>query len=140
MWSKLVLLPYLQQRPDLGLPRFQFGNVVFIAAPGAVDAAADMVDVCGNPADGGSQLFLLGVIDLDDVAIDQHLAGVSAEVVRPQLAHFVLDEIYFLLVQADFLADGSRAIWHVLLPPQFQTELIIAFLPDLQVIRVGKFC
>ena len=35
-----------------------------------------------------------------------------AEIMRSQLAHFVLDEIQFLLVQADFLADGSRAIWH----------------------------
>ena len=52
----------------------------------------------------------------------------------------MLDEIQFLLIQADFFSDGSRAIRHVLLPPQFQTELIIAFLPDLQVIRVGKFC
>ena len=113
MWSKLIFLPHFQQLPDLGLPCFQFGNVVFIAAPGTVDAAADVVDICGNPADGGSQLLLLGIVHLDDVAVDQHLAGVSAEVVRPQLAHFVLDEIYFLLVQADFLADGSCAVWHI---------------------------
>ena len=119
MWSKLVLLPRFQQLPDLGLPRFQLGNVALIAAPGAVDAAADVVDVCGNPADGGSQLFLLGVVHLDDVAVDQHLAGVSAEVVCPQLAHFVLDEIQFLLVEADFLADGSCAIRHGLPPRQF---------------------
>ena len=26
--------------------------------------------------------------------------------------HFVLNEIQLLLVQANFLADGSRAIWH----------------------------
>ena len=45
LWSKLILLPYLQQLPDLGLPCFQLGNIVFIAAPGAVDAAADLVDV-----------------------------------------------------------------------------------------------
>lgn len=71
-----------------------------------------MVDVGSNPADGGGQLLLLGVIYFDDVTVDEHLTGVSAEVVRPQLAHFVLDEIQLLLVQADFLADGSRAIWH----------------------------
>ena len=62
LWSKLILLPYLQQLPDFGLPCFQLGNVVFIAAPGAVDAAADLVDVRGNSADGGSQLLLLGVL------------------------------------------------------------------------------
>jgi len=76
-------------------------------------AAADEVDVCGNPADSGSQLLLLGVIHLDDVPVDEHLPGVCAEVVRPQLAHFVLDEIQLLFVQADFLADGSRAVWHI---------------------------
>ena len=62
LWSKLISLPYFQQFPDLGLPRFQLGNIVFIAAPGAVDAAADLVDVRGNSADGGSQLLLLGVL------------------------------------------------------------------------------
>ena len=41
----------------------------------------------------------------DMPAVDQHLAGIRPEVVLPQLAHFVLDEIQFLLVQADFLAD-----------------------------------
>ena len=62
MWSKLIFLPHFQQLPNLGLPRFQLGNVVLIAAPGAVDAAADLVDVCGGTADGGSQLLLLGVL------------------------------------------------------------------------------
>ena len=93
MWSKLVLLPRFQQLPDLGLPRFQFGNVVLIAAPGTVDAAANLVDVRGGLADSGSQLFLLGVIDLDDVAVNQHFPGIRAEVVCSQLAHLVLDEI-----------------------------------------------
>ncbi len=64
-----------------------------------------------------ANFFLLGVIDLDDVAIDQHLAGVSAEVVRPQLAHLMVDEFSSCSFKADFLSDGSRAIWHVLLPP-----------------------
>ena len=54
MWSKLVFLPHFQQFPYLGLLRFQLGNVVFIAAPGAVDAAANLVDVRGGTADGGS--------------------------------------------------------------------------------------
>ena len=43
-----------QQFPDLGLPRFQFGNVILVEMPGAVNAAADVVDVRGNPADSGS--------------------------------------------------------------------------------------
>ena len=45
LWSKLIFLPRFQQLPDLGLLRFQLGNVVLIAAPGAVDAAANLVDV-----------------------------------------------------------------------------------------------
>ena len=39
--------------------------------------------------------------------------GIRTEVVRSQLPHLVLDEIQPLLVQADFLADGSRAVWHI---------------------------
>ena len=56
---------------------------------------------------------MLGVVYLDDVAVDQYLVGIRAEVVRPQPSHFVLDEIQFLLVQADFLADGARAVWYI---------------------------
>ena len=54
LWSKLVSLPHFQQLPDFSLPCFQFGNVILVNMPGAVDAAADMVDVGGNPADSGS--------------------------------------------------------------------------------------
>ena len=39
--------------------------------------------------------------------------GIRTEVVRSQLPHLVLDEIQPLLVQADFLADGSCAVWHI---------------------------
>ena len=81
MWSKLVFLPHFQQLPDFGLPCFQLGNIVFIAAPGAVDAAANLVDVRGGTADSGSQLLLRGLVLLDDVAVDQHLAGLCAEIV-----------------------------------------------------------
>ena len=113
MWSKFVLLPRFQQLPDLGLPRFQLGNVVLIAAPGTVDAAANLVDVRGGSADGGSQLFLFGVIHLDDLPVDEHFPGIRAEVAGAKLIHLVANYAQFLLVQADFLADGSRAIWHI---------------------------
>ena len=45
LWSKLIFLPHFQQLPDFSLPRFQLGNVIFINVPGAVDAAANLVDV-----------------------------------------------------------------------------------------------
>ena len=45
LWSKLVLLPRFQQLPDLGLPRFQLGNVILVNVTGAVDATADLVDI-----------------------------------------------------------------------------------------------
>ena len=113
MWSKLILLPYLQQLPDFGLPCFQLGNIVFIAAPGTVDAAANLVDVRGGSADGGSQLFLFGVIHLDDVPVDEHFPGIRAEVAGAELIHLVANYAQLLLVQADFLADGSCAVWHI---------------------------
>ena len=78
-----------------------------------VDAAANLVDVRGGSADGGSQLFLFGVIHLDDVPVDEHFPGIRAEVAGAKLIHLVANYAQFLLVQADFLADGSRAIWHI---------------------------
>ena len=81
--------------------------------PCAVDPAANLIDARCNAIDGGSQLFLLGVIDLDDVPVDQHLPGIRAEVVRLKLVHFVLNEIPFRFIQADFLTDWSCAFWHI---------------------------
>ena len=72
--SQFVSLLYFQQFPYVSQSVFQLGNIGNIETPGAVDAAADVVDICGNPADGSSQLFLL--------------------------------------IQADFFADGSCAVWY----------------------------
>ena len=61
--------------------------------PGAVNAAANVVDICGGTADSGSQLFLFGVVHLDDVAVDQHFAGVGSEIAGAELLHLVADQI-----------------------------------------------
>lgn len=81
--------------------------------PGAVDAAADVIDICGDPADGGSQLFLLGVIALDDVPVNQYFSGIRAEIAGAELVHLVTDQAQLPLIQADFLADWSCAVWHI---------------------------
>ena len=60
-----------------------------------------------------ANFFLLGVIDLDDVSVDQHLAGVCAEIAGAELVHLVTDQAQFLLIQADFFADGSCTVWHI---------------------------
>ena len=59
---------------------------------GLVDASADVVDVGSHSSDGGSQLFLFGVVDLDDVAVDGHLSEIRAHVVCAKLSHLVFDE------------------------------------------------
>ena len=51
---QFVSLLYFQQFPHVSHSLFQFGNIVLVAAPGAVDAAADLVDVRGGAADSGS--------------------------------------------------------------------------------------
>ena len=112
MWSKLISLPHFQQLPDFGLPCFQLGNIGIVKMPGAVDAAADMVDVRGNPADRGSSLFLFCVIDLGDVPVDEHFPGIRTEVAGTELVHPVANHAQFLLIQADFFADGSCTVWH----------------------------
>ena len=52
--SQFVSLLYFQQFPYVSHSVFQLGNIGIIETPGAVDAAADVVDVRGNPADSGS--------------------------------------------------------------------------------------
>ena len=51
---QFVSLLYFQQLPYVSHPFFQLGNVGIVEMPGAVDAAADVVDVRGNPANSGS--------------------------------------------------------------------------------------
>lgn len=51
---QFVSLLYFQQLPYVSHSLFQLGNIGIVKMPGAVDAAADMVDVGGNPADSGS--------------------------------------------------------------------------------------
>ena len=88
-------------------------NVILVNVTGAVDASANLVDVRGDTADSDSQLLLLGVIDLDDVPVNQHFAGIRPEVAGAELVHLVANQTQLLLIQADFLADGSCAVWHI---------------------------
>ena len=54
LWSKFFPLPRFQQFPYVSHSLFQLGNIGIVKMPGAVEAAADVVDICGNPADSGS--------------------------------------------------------------------------------------
>ena len=42
---QFLSLGLFEQRPNLGLPFFQFRNILSIEMPGAVDAAANLVDI-----------------------------------------------------------------------------------------------
>ena len=87
LWSKLVPLPRFQQLPYVAEPFFQLGNVGFVEMARAVDAAANLVDVGGDFVHGSGQFLLFGVIDFDDVPVDEHLAGIRAEVAGAELIH-----------------------------------------------------
>ena len=67
---------------------------------GLVDPAADMVDVGRCSADGRGQLFLLGVVYLDDIAVNGYLAEIGAHVMGAELRHLVLYEFLFLFGDA----------------------------------------
>lgn len=106
-------LGFFEQRPNLGLPFFQLRNILSVEMPGAVDPAANLVDIPGNPADGCGQLFLLGVIHLDDVAIDRHFSEICAHVFGTELRHLALDEPPLLFGDAELDADRPCAFSHV---------------------------
>ena len=90
--------------------------------PGAVDAAANLVDIAGSPADGCGQLFLLGVIHLDDVTVNRHLAEICAHVPGAELRHLVLDERRSCSVTQNSMRIGlvRSAIGYS--PPQTTTD------------------
>ena len=102
---QFLSLGLFEQRPNLGLPFFQLRNILSVKIPGAVDPAANLVDIAGSPAYGCGQLFLLGVIHLDDVAVDCHLAKICAHVFGTELRHLALDEPPLLLGDTEFNAD-----------------------------------
>ena len=97
----ILSLGLFEQRPNFGLPFFQFRNILSIEMPGAVDAAANLVDIPGSPADGCGQFLLLGVIHLDDVAVNRHFSEICAHVPGAELRHFALDEPPLLLGDAE---------------------------------------
>ena len=83
---------------------------------GLVDPAADMVDVGRCSADGRGQLFLLGVIHLDDVAVNGHLAELGSHIASSQLRHFAFDQPMFVITDAGLDADRSCSVWHKIIP------------------------
>ena len=95
----------LQQLPDLGLSSFQISHIFFVKVASLVDASADMIDVGGYPADSSSQLFLLGVVHLDDVTVDGHLAEIGSHVVGAQLRHFTFNEPVLIVADTELDAD-----------------------------------
>ena len=108
----------LQQLPDLGLSGFQVSHILCVEVAGLVDASADVVDIGGHSADGGSQLFLFGVVHLDDVTVNGHLAKIGSHVLSAQLRHFVFDEPVFIVTDAELDADWSSSICHSVSPYQ----------------------
>ena len=109
---QFLLLSLFEQRPNLGLPFFQLRNILGVEISGAVDAAANLVDITGNPADGCGQLFLLGVVHFDDVAVDRHLAEICAHVLSTELRHLALDEPPLPFGDAELDADRSCSFGH----------------------------
>ena len=108
---QFLSLAFFEQRPNLGLPFFQLRNILSVEMPGAVNPAANLVDIAGNPADGCGQLFLLGVIHFDDVAVDRHLAEICTHVPGAELRHLVLDKLPLLLGDAELDADRSCLLY-----------------------------
>lgn len=63
--------------------------------PGLIDTAADLVDVSGNAADGGSQFLLLGVACLNSSFIKHHWRAKYSDnkALFPKIKGFQLKEL-----------------------------------------------
>lgn len=57
-----------------------------------VNAAADVIDVGCCSADGSRQFFLFGVVHLDDVTVNGHLAKISGNGKLCETSRFQTDE------------------------------------------------
>ena len=77
-----------------------------------VDASANLIDIGSNTADSGSKLFLLGVVYLNDVAVNQHFPRVCAKVLRSDLLHLTRNEAFFILRDSKAEYDWSGPVCH----------------------------
>ena len=61
-----------------------------------MDAAGELVQIVAGPAQQAHQLLQLRQIQLEHIAVYRHLAQVCAEIVRPELGHFLPDQLHLL--------------------------------------------
>ena len=78
-----------------------------------VDTAAYLIDIRSNSTDSNGQFFLLGVIHLDDLTVNEHLPCICPNVFCAKLCHLVANQLALLLGHADFNANWSGAVGHV---------------------------
>ena len=109
---QFLSLVFFEQRPNLDLPFFQLRNILSVEMPGAVNPAANLVGIAGNPADGCGWLFLLGVVHFDDLTVDCHFSEICAYVLSTELSHLALDKLTLLLGDAELDADRPCAFSH----------------------------
>lgn len=74
--------------------------------PSAVDTTTDVIDICGGTTDCGGKFLLLGVVHLDDVAINGHFAEIDAHIPGAKLRHLVANQIAFLFGDTHLNAVG----------------------------------
>lgn len=84
--------------------------------PGAVNAMAYLIDVCGSTTDSGSKFSLLGVVHLDDVTVNRHLPEVRPFVTSAKLRHLAFDKLVFVFRYAELNAYRASAVCHKITP------------------------
>lgn len=80
--------------------------------PSADDTTTDVIDICGSTTDSGGEFLLLGVVHLDDAAVNGHFAEIGARIPGAKLRYLVANQITFLFGDAHLDADGSGTVCH----------------------------
>ena len=102
-----------------------FGHVCPVQAAGLVHALDDLIDIIAYALELGGVLLYVGIVNIDNVAVQRHFAQVGALVFRTEQLHLLLYQGQFVLRDEKFNLNFSYPFghWRVLLSLRFYRGL-----------------
>ena len=88
----------------------QLSYIVIVEMTCAINTAANVIDIRGSTADCGGEFLLFGVIDLDDIAVNRHLAQICTPVASAKLRHLAFDKLVFVFRYAELNSYRAGAV------------------------------
>lgn len=93
------------------LQSLDFLRVAGVYAVRRIHPLGNLIDVHADLLYLGGVGFKEGILHLDDIAVDEHLAGVCAEVLRLNERHLLAYQTHLILSDTDVELDAPCLVW-----------------------------